>query len=63
MQVGDLIRKTRDPQAGIGVVIEVSSGRVPYEEGMEYAIAVFPFCAVTQNIVYFDEAEVISASR
>ena len=61
MQVGDLVRNKRHPQAG--VVVEVSSGRVPYEEDIEYAIAVFPSCDVAQNIIYPDEVEVISESR
>jgi len=63
MKVGDLVRNIRHPQAGIGIVVEVSSGRVPYEEDVEYAIAVFPSCDVAQNIIYSDEAEVISESR
>ena len=63
MKVGDIIRNIRHPQAGIGIVVEVSSGRVPYEEGIEYAIAVFPSCDVAQNIIYPDEVEVISESR
>jgi|TARA_Y100000296_G_scaffold41600_1_gene47932 hypothetical protein len=63
MQVGDLVRNKRHPQAGVGVVVEVSSGRVPYEEDIEYAIAVFPSCDVAQNIIYPDEVEVVSESR
>ena len=52
MSVGDLVRNIRHPHAGIGVVIMV------FENA--YAIAVFPDCRDSEQVIYPDEAEVIS---
>ena len=53
MSVGDLVRNIRHPHAGIGVVINVTT----IEKG-GYAIAIFGIHG--EQIVYADEAEVIS---
>ena len=57
MQVGDLVRNVRHPQAGIGVVVFVYD-----EEGalVTYAMAVFPSQGSGAQMIYADEAEVIS---
>ena len=54
MKVGDLIKNTSHPDAGIGIIIEVGA---PQPEP-DYVIAVFPEHG--QQIAYQDEIEVIS---
>jgi hypothetical protein len=57
MSVGDLVRNVRHPHAGIGIVTFVYD-----EEGalVTYAMAVFPAIGKGPQMIYGDEAEVIS---
>jgi len=59
MQVGDLVRNKRHPQAGVGIVIEMLSvyNFRHFDAG---AVALFAHGA---EILYHDEAEVVSESR
>ena len=53
MKIGDMVRNIRHPQAGLGIVIMIF--------GHAYAVAVFPNHG--KQIIYPDEAEVLSESR
>jgi|TARA_Y100000310_G_scaffold190925_1_gene190936 hypothetical protein len=58
MKVGDLVKNKRHPHAGIGIVIEILGGHADLK--LVDAIALFGHGA---EIIYHDEAEVISESR
>ena len=61
MQVGDLVRNKRHPQAGIGVVVRLVAMGAGYEGRWSFAIAVFPDHG--EQVIYRDEAEMVSESR
>ena len=68
MKVGDMVRNIRHPQAGIGIVTQVdlsTSWNLQRSGPTEvvFAIAVFPDCNDSEQIIYPDEAEVLSESR
>ena len=54
VKMGDLIRNSSHPQAGLGIVIEV-------DEHAQYVIGVWPEHG--EQIAYSTEIEVISESR
>ena len=60
MKVGDLVRNNRHPQAGTGIVVEMLSEHAEVLTLDAGAIALFEH---GQEIIYHDEAEVISESR
>ena len=61
MKVGDLIRNTRHPQVGFGIVVVVGEPG-GYDQDLEpdYVIAVWPDHG--EEVAYADEIEVISES-
>ena len=62
MKVGDLIRNTRHPQAGFGIVVVVGApGGYDRDLEPDYVITVWPDHG--EEVVYADEIEVINESR
>jgi hypothetical protein len=68
MNIGDMVRNTRHPNAGIGIVIKVDQSETwnlsaSGPTTINFAIAVFPDLTDSEQIIYPDEVEIINESR